>query len=86
VLLIALCAEEPDAGLIEAWRRELASEERLLPGGRAGRSSRQSPFGFRGELWLVLPAAASLEGGGSERRFSFETFAVWLEADARKKA
>jgi hypothetical protein len=79
VLLIALCAEEPAPAVIEAWRRELKREERLLSGGTAGRTASKQNTGFRGELWLVLPAMASQEIDASARRFSFEVFARWLE-------
>ena len=85
VLLIVLCAEEPAPAEIETWRRELRKEERLLPGDAAGRSIQANSFGVRGELWLVLPAFALLKPGGSERRFSFEAFAQWLETGKRKK-
>ncbi len=85
VLLIALCAEEPPRAAVEAWRRDITREERLLPGGAAGRTLPGNFLGFRGELWLVLPAAAPLEIGKGERRFSFESFARWLKTDERKK-
>jgi hypothetical protein len=86
VLLIALCPEEPAPAEIEAWRRELRKEERLLPGGIAGRAVRESNRGFRGELWLVLPAMASQDIDPLARRFSFEAFARWLEAGEEKKS
>jgi hypothetical protein len=83
VLLIALCAEEPDFSRIEAWRRELAAELLLLPGG----VFHGSASGSRGDLWLVLPAPslAALDAAGPERRFSVEAFAGWLKADEKKK-
>ena len=85
VLLIALCAEEPAPAEIEAWRRELQKEERLLPGGAAGPTASKQSLGFRGELWLVLPAMASLGIDAPARRFPFEAFARWLETGEEKK-
>lgn len=86
VLLIALCAEEPPPAEIEAWRRELQKEERLLPWGSAGHIARNHSLGSRGELWLVLPAMASQDIDVPARRFSFEDFARWLAAGEEKKS
>jgi len=86
VLLIALCAEEPARAEIEAWRRELQREERLLPANTASRTAGERSSGFRGELWLVLPAMASQDSDPPTRRFSFEVFARWLETGEKKKS
>jgi hypothetical protein len=86
VLLIALCAEEPAPSEIEAWRRELQNEERLLPGVAAGHPPREQGAAGRSELWLVLPAMALQAAVAPARRFSLETFARWLEAGEQKKS
>lgn len=87
VVLIALCREEPTQAEIEAWRREVENEERLLlPSNSPLGAAVGQPWRPRRELWLVLPRGASLRTTGSERRVSLETFARWLEAGAASAA